>query len=147
MEENFYNPNPPRKIIIRRYLSEGIYQVKRKSVYPLIEHYGVVIVGKQLEQLGFDDGKSLVFHKTDLGINIELFNVKEWQRLKFVPANQVKQEMVRLKFALKNQQKYSLLDNCEHFSQFVMEGIAQSTQVQNVVFVGGLAALFLLSND
>ncbi|MDQ6787583.1 MAG: hypothetical protein M3033_12320 [Acidobacteriota bacterium] len=147
MDENFYNPNPPRKIIIRRYLSEGIYQVKRKSVYPLIEHYGVAIVGKHLEELRFTDGKSRVFHKTNLGIHIDFFNVNEWKTLKFVPANQVKLEIARLKIALKNQQKYSLLDNCEHFSQFVMEGIAQSTQVQNVVVVGSLAALFLLSND
>lgn len=146
MEEIFYNPSPPRKII-RHYLPEGIYQVKRKSVYPLIEYYGVAVIGKLLEQLGFSDGKSRVFHKTNLGIHADVFNINEWQRHKFVPANQVKQEIVRLKFALQNRQKYSLLDNCEHFSQFVTEGIAQSTQIQNVVVVGGLTALFLLSND
>lgn len=147
MEENFYNPNPPRKIMIRHYLSEGIYQLKRRSVYPPFEHHGVAVVGKLLEQLGFTDDKSRVFHKTNLGIHTDIFNVNEWKRLKFVPTNQVNQEIMRLKTALKNPNYDLLFSNCEHFSRFVMEGTAQSAQVQTVATIAGSALLVWLSRN
>ncbi len=147
MESFFYYPNPPRKIRIRRYLSDGIYQVKRKSTYPLIEHYGVVIIGKHLEHLGFYDKRPRVIHKTDLGICADFFNSSEWQRLKFVPASQVDQEIVRIKMALRNPTYYLLSSNCEHFARFVMEGEEYSTQVQTVEVLGGLALACILLRD
>lgn len=149
MEKVFYNPNPPRKIIIRRYLSDGIYQVKRKSTYPLIEHYGVVVIGKHLESLGFYDKRPRVIHKTDLGICADFFNLSEWQRLKFVSVSQVDQEIMRIKVALKNPTYDLLLGNCEHFARFVMEGKEYSTQVQTVgiMAVSALALIWLNDND
>lgn len=138
MEENFYNPS---------YLLEGIYQVKRKSVYPLIEHHGIAVVGKLLEQLEFTDGKARVFHKTNLEIHKDIFNVNEWQRLEFVPTNQATQEIIRLKTALKKPTYDLLSSNCEHFSRFVMEGMAQSAQSQFVGFLTGSALMVWLSRN
>ena len=145
--EKVYYPNLPRKIIIRRFSSDGIYQVKRKSTYPLIEHYGVVVIGKHLEELGFYDKRPRVIHKTNLGIHADFFNSNEWQSLKFVPASKVNQEIVRIKTELRNPDYYFCLGNCENFSRFVMEGISYSTQIQNGVVIGGLVLALILSRD
>ncbi len=146
MEKIFYNPNSPRKIIIRHRLSEGIFLVKRKSVYPLIEHYGVIVIGRHLESLGFYDKRPRVIHKTDSGIYADVFNANEWQRLKFVPANQVNKEIVRIKIVLKSSTYHLFFRNCEHFARFVVEGIEYSTQVQ-IGFVAVTAAVILLNNS
>ncbi|MDQ2747175.1 MAG: hypothetical protein M3T96_07955 [Acidobacteriota bacterium] len=143
--EKVYYPNLSRKIIIRRFSSDGIYQVKRKSTYPLIEHYGIIVVGKHLEELEFYDKRPRVIHKTDSGIHADFFNPNEWQSLKFIPANKVNQEIVRIKMSLRSPSYYLVSGNCENFSRFVMEGISYSTQVQNGVVMGGLVLALILS--
>ncbi len=143
----YYYPSQRPRLKIVRILPEGIYQIKRKSVYPIIEHHGVAVVGKQLEGLGFYDRVPRVFHRTDLGIQKDVFNVNEWERLKFVSANQAKQEMLRLKIALNNPQYDLFLNNCEHFSRFVMEGRKYSMQSQTAGLIGLVAATYLILKD
>lgn len=147
MQNLYYHPNPPLKIIIRRFSSDGIYHVKRKSTYPFIEHHGVVVIGKCLKELGFYDKKPRLIHKTDSGIHAEFFDSRDWQNLKFVPARQINQEIARITMALKNPTYCLLSNNCEHFARFVMEGIEYSTQVQLAVLATSAATLLWLNND
>ena len=146
--QNHYHPNQALKIIVRRFSSDGIYHVKRKSTYPLIEHHGVVVIGKHLEELRFYDKKPRLIHKTDLGIHADFFDSRGWENLKFVPARQISQEIARIRVSLNNPTYYLLSSNCEHFARFVMEGEQYSTQVRlGVVAVSAAALLWLNNND
>jgi len=125
---------------------DGVYLIKRKSDYLAIEHYGVLVVGKPLGLLGYSNKSPLVFHLTDLGFQVdwlEIFGNPEV--LGKVDSTQEMQAIKRLTFASNNLNRWHVGNNCEHFARFVAEGISQSTQVQTVGILGGLAlALYCL---
>jgi hypothetical protein len=153
--EFFYqlsNSQPRRRIVLRN----GMYLVKRPIIdYKAGEHYGVMICGKTLRKLRFPENRfpenrSIIIHKTDQGISPIWTDISgKWHLVNggTVLPNQIDEAITRIKISLATPNYHLIFSNCEHFARFVTQGIAQSTQVQNVVVVGGLAALFLLSND
>lgn len=127
-------------------LSDGIYQVKRKSDYPFMEHYGVVVSGRFLKNFGFSSYRTKVIHKTNVGVFADDYNYSDWQIIKKIPENQIPLAIMRARVSIDN--VYDLLiDNCEHFARFVTEGKKQSSQVQNFVVLGGIALTLILLRD
>ena len=72
MQNNiFYNFTPLVPIKIQ--LPDAIHLVKRPSVVVTSkEHYGVVVAGKSLKQLGYFDEYPRIFHIDNEGIHIDL---------------------------------------------------------------------------
>ncbi|CAN5651661.1 hypothetical protein BH20ACI4_BH20ACI4_27600 [soil metagenome] len=146
---NFYNFMPLTHIKVKVQLSDGIYLVKRQSVVVFSkEHYGVIIVGKLLNQLGFFDNHPRVFHLTKEGIHIDLLpKFNNWNSLGAVNSLQIQTAIVRLKFALLNPNYDLFSNNCEHFARYITEGYKQSTQLQNAGVLGGLAVALIFLRD
>lgn len=125
---------------------EGIYLVKRKSVYtPLIEHYGIAVIGKYLKNFNPNWNRAKVIHKTNLGIHVDDFEPFGWEKVEKVTEANINQAVGRAGISLYD--AYSLIsDNCEHFARFVTTGKKESSQVQNAVVaslaIGGLYWLF-----
>lgn len=133
---------------VRVQLTDGIYLVKRKSDFLVIDHYGVMIVGKPLRILGYSDESPLVFHLMDVGFQVDwLETFGKSDVLRKVDSTQELQAINRLRFASNNLNHWRVKNNCEHFARFVAEGIAQSIQLQNVTALGLLAGLFILANN
>ncbi len=152
--EFFYqlpNSQPRRRIVLR----DGMYLVKRPIIdYKAGEHYGVMICGVTLRKLWspenhFPENRPIIIHKTDQGIfPVSTDTSGKWHLVNgaTVPPNQIDGAITRIKISLATPDYHLIFSNCEHFARFVTQGIAQSTQVQNVAVVVGLA-LCLLSND
>ena len=133
---------------VRVQLTDGIYLVKRKSDFLVIDHYGVMIVGKPLRILGYSDESPLVFHLMDVGFQVDwLETFGKSDVLRKVDSTQELQAINRLRFASNNLNHWRVKNNCEYFARFVAEGIAQSIQLQNVTALGLLAGLFILANN
>ncbi len=149
--EFFYhlpNSQPRRHILLRN----GMYLVRRPIIDVKVgEHYGVMVCGKTLRKLGFPENRSIIIHKTDKGISPIWTDISgKWCLVNDgdVSPSRINEAVARIKVSLATPNYHLIFSNCEHFARFVTQGIAQSTQVQNVVVVGGLAAAFLLlSND
>ena len=108
--------------------NEGIYLVKRKSVYaPLIkEHYGFVVSGRFLKFFNLSENKAKVINKNDSGVFADDFDPFSWQVVYKMPENEIPLAILRTKLSLKD--RYNLLfDNCEHFARFVTTGNKEST--------------------
>ena len=45
-------------------LPEGMYLVKKRSTYPLLEHYGVLVTGDLVRRLGISSREPIVIHQT-----------------------------------------------------------------------------------
>lgn len=145
-----YNPQQINDIIktfSSHQFGEGIYLVKRKSVYTsAIEHYGFAVIGKYLK--GFDSSwdEPKVIHKTNLGVHADFFNPWDWEKVEKISEHNISQIILRTKISMFN--TYDLLmDNCEHFARFAATGKKESSQVQNAVALIGLAGLFIWANS
>ena len=115
-------------------LREGAYLIKKFTTYKVAEHYAVLVVGKYLRDLGYDERYPLVFHLTDKGLEINWFDqFSDWQ---YVPASITQNDLskiIRFKIALSNTNYNLFSNNCEQFARYVVEGYKQSTQLQNAV--------------
>lgn len=145
---NFYNFTPiiPTKI----QLSDGIHLVKRQSVVVTSkEHYGVIVAGKSLRQLGYFDGYLRIFHIDNEGIHIDLLpKINNWNLVKSTHPLQNQNAITRLNFAILNPNYDLFSNNCEQFARYIVEGKKQSTQLQNAVALVGLgvATYFVLKD-
>ncbi len=137
------------RIIHSHQFNEGIYLVKRKSVYtPVIEHYGFAVVGKYLKYFDSSWNEPRVIHKTNIGIHADSFNLLYWEKVEKISETNIPQAIIRTRISVGNAYNL-LLDNCEHFARFVTTGKKESLQVQNVVgfgLIGWLAYLCLKDN-
>ena len=147
MQNNvFYKSIPLNPIRIQ--FTEGIYLVKRKSDVLVIEHYGVVIVGKLLQQLGFSEKHPLVFHLTEKGICVEWLELfGDFQLLGEVGQREISNALLRLKFAFNNPNFDLFSNNCEQFARYITEGYKHSTQLQNAGVLGGIALALIFLRD
>lgn len=113
----------------------------------IIDHFGVMIVGKPLRILGYSDESPLVFHLTDrFQVDwLEAFGKAEL--LGKVHPFQESQAINRLRFASNNLNHWQIKNTCEHFARFVAEGISQSIQLQNITALGLMGGLFIWANS
>lgn len=134
-----------RKYILLR---NGMYLVKRPIIDVKVgEHYGVMVCGKTLKKIGLPETCAIIIHKTDKGISWSYMS-DEWYFVNGVPLNQLNDAISRINISLTTPNYHLIFSNCEHFARFVTEGIVQSTQVQTVGVLGGLAFLaYILSRD
>jgi len=126
---------------------DGIFLVKRPGMISNgYDHYGVWICGSAHSKLGHDSRYPVVIHKTDSGIAPVWADFSgEWS---FVASSgSVDAALFRLQSAQYDSTFDLIFKNCEHFARFVVEGIEQSTQIQNIVGLGTVCfALYLLSD-
>lgn len=129
----------------------GIYLINTASETApnIIDHFGVMIVGKHLRLLDLSDERPLVFHLINTGLQVDWLEVfGKPKDLGKVSSTQELAAINRLRFASNNLNRWYISNNCEHFARYVTEGYKQSIQLQNATFLGSLAATFLwLSND
>ena len=142
---NFTLLNP-----VRHVYAQGTYLVKTTSqLFPnLLYHFGVMIVGRRLRELGYSDTYPLVFHLTNSGFQVdwvETFGKPEI--LGKVDSISEPQALDRLRFASQNMNLWYVGNDCEHFARYVAEGYKQSTQFQNIGVLSGLTLAFLLLRD
>jgi hypothetical protein len=130
----------PSTIVPFSNLPEGLYLVKRPSQYPLIEHYGVLIVGQPLRSFGIYRDEPVILHRTDLGVRADwVGQMGPVHILGQVPPHLVSLAVARFSVALRENNYDLFTNNCEHFARYVTEGQSYSTQVAVVVTVGLLA--------
>ena len=144
LDQYYYQTLRPRRVVLRN----GVFLVKRPGMISGgYDHYGVLISGLALKKLGFDPRFPVVIHKTNEGI------VPEWVDYSagwtYVSATQsVDAAIDRLSNSLFDPSFHLIFKNCEHFARFVVEGIAESTQIQNLVGLGGIGlAIYLVSSQ
>ena len=136
------------QMIQSHHFEEGVYLVKRKSVYFDKDHYGFAVVGKFLKYFDSSWDRPKVIHKTNLGVHADPFEPFSWERIEKMSESDIRLAVLRTKISM-NDAYDLLLDNCEHFARFVITGIKESSQIQNAVKLGiaGVTAYFLLKDD
>ena len=133
--------------------SSGIYLVKTASETApnLIDHFGVMIVGKYLKLLGYSDEIPLIFHLINTGPQVDWLEVfGKPEVLGKVSLTQELPAIKRLRFAFNNLNRWYFSNNCEHFARYITEGYKQSIQLQNAAVLGSLVVVafsWLRNND
>ena len=122
-----------------RELPDGLYWVKRKSQYPLIEHHGILVVGEPLQAFGIHNLEPIVVHQSYPGMRVEwASSTGSWYPIGQIPADHIPSALSRVSAAFA-QPGYDLLsNNCEHVARYIAIGEKRSTQVI------GIAAVVLL---
>jgi hypothetical protein len=125
-------------------LSDGLYLLKQKSEGKGVDHYGILDVGNRLALRDVDGRHPVVIHQTPPWIRLNwLQDTGTWSVLGQITGEQ--DAKARMAEAFKNP-KYDLFGhNCEHFARYVATGCRESTQLQAVSFVAGLATLAILT--
>jgi hypothetical protein len=139
----------PSTIVPFSNLPDGLYLVKRPSQYPLIEHYGVLIVGQPLRSFGFGiyDYEPVILHRTDLGVRADWASeLAPVYILGQVPSHLIPLAIDRFSAALQENDYALFTNNCEHFARFVTEGKSYSTQVAAAVVSAGVVGLIWALN-
>lgn len=123
---------------------EGIYLVKRKSVItPVMEHYGIAILGKYLNYFDSSWKEPKVIHKTNLGVHADSFHSFDWEKVEKISNSTIYEVIMRTN--LSQYDVYNLLvNNCEHFARFVTTGKKESSQVQNAFGLGLISLITYL---
>jgi hypothetical protein len=123
-------------------MPDGLYLVKRSSQYPLIEHYGVLIIGAPLWSFGIYSYEPVILHRTDVGVLAAWANqTGTWGIVGQVPQQLVPSAVARFSEALQKSDYNLFTNNCEQFARYVTEGQEHSTQVGAAVIVGALAIM------
>lgn len=120
----------------------GLYLIKRPSSYPMIEHYGVLIVGRALRSFGYDSKDPIILHLVDRGVKADwAVFTGAWDIVGQVPRESEALAVNRFSQALQNSDYNLFTNNCEQFARFVTEGQKYSSQVAAAVVIGltGLA--------
>ena len=123
--------------------SDGLYLVKQKSkgkVKGIIDHYGIVDIGNQLNHPKVDGQQPIVIHQTPPRISFDwLQKTGTWEMVGKI--SNTDKAINRIYQALKYP-KYDLFaNNCEHFVTYVADGKKQSQQLRAVTIIAGLAVL------
>jgi hypothetical protein len=121
-------------------LEPGLYLLKRQSETKVVEHYGVLDIGNRLSRTSAWPPEPVVVHQTPPQVTITPFHeTGTWQLLAKVEDEAGARE--RIREAVKKPEYDLFGHNCEHFARFVALGKRESTQLQVVGIVLGIAAL------
>ncbi len=128
-----------------RNISDGLYLVKQKSSEKGVDHYGVLDIGNRLNHPQANGINPVIVHQSPPSIKIEWFEEigGDWGILGvIIDEGMAKERMNKL---MENPQYDLFGHNCEHFARFVATGKRESTQLQTVGTVLGLAALVFVA--
>lgn len=119
---------------------DGLYLVKQKSIDKGVDHYGILDIGNRIHHPNVDGINPVLIHQTPPHIKLDwLQDTGAWDVQGKITDE--KMAIERIKHALKDPAYNLLGNNCEHFSRFVATGKRESTQVQAVVAMAGLAVI------
>lgn len=114
--------------------------MKQKSDAKGVEHYGILDIGNRIGHPNVNGIHPVVIHQTPPSIKVDwLQNTGMWEVLGRITNEGDAKSRMNNAFRKPN---YDLFGhNCEHFARYVATGRHESTQLQAVGFVAGLAAL------
>jgi hypothetical protein len=145
------NFNPVARVTPFSQFPEGMYLLKRPSTYPLIEHYGVLITGDLVRELGINSIAPVVIQQTLPRARVDLAEATgNWNMVGQVLPPLVPFAMERVSVAFRDPNYDLFANNCEQFARFITVGQKTSTQLWSFAFGGTLAAvaiIFLSRND
>lgn len=125
---------------------DGLYLVKQRSAKKGCDHYGIVDIGNRTRHPRVDGHQPVVFHQVPPVLRADwLQDTGSWDVLARITDEAMAIE--RLKAAAGNPNYDLFGNNCEHFARFVAMGRRESTQLQAVMVLGGLAALTVAISD
>jgi hypothetical protein len=123
--------------------ADGLYLLKQKGAKG-VDHYGILDVGNRIGHPQADGRHPIVIHQTPPTIAMSwLQDTGAWTM-----AGRISDEadaIRRMRVALQKPGYDLFGHNCEHFARFVATGKRESTQLQAVGVVVGLAALTILA--
>jgi hypothetical protein len=138
-EANNFNPVAP--VTPFSQFPEGMYLLKRPSTYPLIEHYGVLVTGNLVRELGINSVAPVVIQQTLPRARVDWAEATgNWNMVGQVLPPLVPFAMERVSIAFTNPNYDLFENNCEQFARFIAAGEKTSTQLWAV----GLGATFVL---
>ena len=119
---------------------DGLYLLKQKSEAKGVEHYGILDIGNRINHPQVDGRHPVVIHQTPPSIKLDwLQNTGAWSVLgRIADENDAR---ARMNAAFQDPTYNLFGHNCEHFARYVATGRHESTQLQAVGIVAGLAAL------
>ena len=124
--------------------SDGLYLLKQKSEEKGVDHYGILDIGNRIGNPQVDGSHPVVIHQTPPSIKIDwLQNSGVWEILGRITDEQ--DAIARMTSAFQNPNYNLFGNNCEHFARYVATGRYESTQLQAVAVVAGLATLVFYS--
>jgi len=119
---------------------DGLYLLKQKSAAKGVDHYGILDIGNRISHPQVDGRHPVVIHQTPPSIKIDwLQNSGVWEILGRITDEQ--DAITRMTSAFQSSNYNLFGHNCEHFARYVATGRHESTQLQAVGVVAGLAAL------
>jgi hypothetical protein len=143
------NFNPVTPVTPFWQFPEGMYLIKKPSSYPLIEHYGVLVTGNLVRQLGINSAVPIVIQQTYPRARVDWAEATgRWNMVGQVDRPMVPSAIERVTVAFSDPNYDLFANNCEQFARFISVGQKTSTQLCAV----GLGAAFvfalcLLSQD
>ncbi|MHB8388665.1 MAG: hypothetical protein ACYDBH_03665 [Acidobacteriaceae bacterium] len=128
-----------------QHLADGLYLVKIRSGGKGVDHYGILDVGNRLEHPQADGIHPILVHQTPPAVRLDWFDIVggTWDVLGRIEDEPMAKN--RMSSALKDPTYDLFGHNCEHFARFVATGKRESTQLQAVGIVAGLAALAIVA--
>lgn len=121
-------------------LVPSLYLLRQQSQTKPVYHYGVLDVGNRLGRPVSGIAPPVVIHQTPPSVTLTHFaETEEWQLLGKVEDES--SALSRMHSALKNPNYDLFGNNCEHFARFIATGVRESTQLQIVGIVVGVATL------
>lgn len=120
--------------------ADGLYLLRQKSGSKGFDHYGILDVGNRIKHPQVDGRHPVVIHQTPPSVTMTwLQNTGPWSVLGRITDEA--RAIQRMGAALQDPEYDLFGHNCEHFARFVATGRRQSTQLQAVGIVAGLAAI------
>jgi hypothetical protein len=122
-----------------------MFLLKRSSgKYPLIDHYGVLVTGDFVRDLGINTSAPVIIHQTYPTVRVDWADSSgNWDMMGEVLPPHVPFAIERVSMALSNPNYDLFANNCEQFARFVTTGQKTSTQLWAWGF-GTALALFLV---
>ena len=125
---------------------DGLYLLKQKSQAKGVEHYGIMDVGNKLNIQQANGLHPVIVHQTPPSIALSwLQETGSWEVLGKITDET--SAINRMKIALVTPTYDLFGHNCEHFARYVATGKKESTQLQAVGVIAGLAALVYFGNN
>ena len=127
-------------------LEDGLYLIRRNSDKGGVHHYGILDVGNRIQNPMVHIENPVVIHQVPPAIRIDwLQNTGSWQDCWRITDEDYAIQRMKQAF---NNPGYDLFgNNCEHFARYVATGVRESTQLQVVGVMAGLAALVWIASD
>ena len=125
--------------------SDGLYLLKQKSEAKGVDHYAILDVGNRISHPQVDGRHPVVIHQIPPSIKLDwLQNTGAWSVLEKITNEEEAKSRMNAAFQNPN---YDLFGhNCEHFARYVATGQHESTQLQAVGLIAGLAAFVFIAN-